>query len=542
MKTSRLIAVLVFICFVPNVALAATPYIPTYAVSVAIPMYARPSSVLPIPKVTSYTYNQLGNMLTKMRVVFGEKLMNNYFTRGLDMASGKRWYSIYTGAVRADRNGVPVLLSEGSKGIQGIDGVFLQFDAKGNPSNAMVIESKFGSSQQRQTRTGLQGSLEYNAPRLRVASEYYERLSEHIRNGNIKLVSGQPPRGSEVVSVPLSDKKSVVLWWDNSQGKYCYSDNSIDPKVITSQSNKMAKFLRGMADGKILYNNRLFRTQVKGNILNVAIESLSPNGVAERHLVNLSKPYAELLPNVQKSVKKALIAAKLEQYRKLYKGLPEKEIELLAQKDIEALEKQGRIFDAVKREGFNQMRFAWGAAGKVALKSGVIGATMALAFRTVASLWYGLPFDYVGFAKDAAIGFISAGGGTLAIIGVNYFLEKQLLTSSQSLLMKMIPQKWFTPVAGLAGGLIATAIFSYGYAFLYGTGWTEANRMMITGSVATVVASGISSLFALSGLLSLGVGFVTYAAVASLFSSVWAFYDERERIDSLKDLVYSYHD
>lgn len=65
--------------------------------------------------------------------------------------------------------------------------------------------------------------------------------------------------------------------------------------------------------------------------------------------------------------------------------------------------------------------------------------------------------------------------------------------------------------------------------------------MMITGSVSTVVAGGISSFFALSGLLSFGVGFVTYAAVASLFSSVWAFYDERERIDSLKDLVYSYH-
>ena len=541
MKTSRLIAVLVFICFVPNVALAATPYIPTYAVSVAIPMYARPS-VLPIPRVTSYTSNQLGNMLTKMRGVFGEKLMNNYFTRGLDMASGKRWYSIYTGAVRADRNGVPVLLSEGSKGIQGIDGVFLQFDSKGNPSNAMVIESKFGSSQQRQTRTGLQGSLEYNAPRLRVASEYYERLSEHIRNGNIRLVSGQPPRGSEVVLVPLSDKKSVVMWWDKSQGKYCYSDNSIDPKVITSQSNKMAKFLRSMADGKILYNNRLFRTQVKGNILDVAIESLSPNGVAERHLINLSKPYAELSLELQGSVKNALIAAKLEQYRKLYKGLPEEEIRLLATKDIEVLEKQGRIFDAVKREGFNQMRFAWGAAGKVALKSGVIGAAIALAFRTVASLWYGLPFDYVDFAKDTAIGFISAGGGTLATTGVNYFLEKQLLTSSQSLLMKMIPQKWFTPVAGITGGLIATAIFSYGYALLYGTGWTEANRMMITGSVATVAASGISYLFALSGLWSFGVGFVTYAVVASLFSSVWAFYDERERIDSLKDLVYSYHD
>ena len=541
MKASRLIAVLVLICFVPNVALAAAPYIPTYAVSVAIPMYARPS-VLPIPRVTSYTSNQLGNMLTKMRGVFGEKLMNNYFTRGLDMASGKRWYSIYTGAVRADRNGVPVLLSEGSKGIQGIDGVFLQFDSKGNPSNAMVIESKFGSSQQRQTRTGLQGSLEYNAPRLRVASEYYERLSEHIRNGNIRLVSGQPPRGSEVVLVPLSDKKSVVMWWDKSQRKYCYSDNSIDPKVITSQSNKMAKFLRSMADGKILYNNRLFRTQVKGNILDVAIESLSPNGVAERHLINLSKPYAELSLELQGSVKNALIAAKLEQYRKLYKGLPEEEIRLLATKDIEVLEKQGRIFDAVKREGFNQMRFAWGAAGKVALKSGVIGAAIALAFRTVASLWYGLPFDYVDFAKDTAIGFISAGGGTLATTGVNYFLEKQLLTSSQSLLMKMIPQKWFTPVAGITGGLIATAIFSYGYALLYGTGWTEANRMMITGSVATVAASGISYLFALSGLWSFGVGFVTYAVVASLFSSVWAFYDERERIDSLKDLVYSYHD
>ena len=526
MKFSRLIAVLVLICFVPNVALAANPYIPAGS------------------RVTSYTTNQIGNMLTKMRGVFGEELMNNYFTRGLDMASGKRWYSMYTGAVRADRNGVPVLLSEGSKSTQGIDGLFLQFDSKGRISNAMVIESKYGLSQQRQTKNGLQGSLEYNAPRLRTASEYYARLSKHIRNGNIKLVSGQPPRGSEVVSIPLSDKKSVVMWWDKSQGKYCYSDNSIDPKNIISKSDTIAKYLRGMADGKIIYNNRLFRTSIKGNVLDISIESLAPNGESEKHLINLSKPYANLSSELQKSVKDAFIVAKLEQYRKLYRGIgiSDAEIEKMVIKDIERLEKHGRIYDALKEEGFKNLRFAWGATGKVALKSGAIGAAMALAFRTAASLLYGLQFDYVGFAKDALIGFTSAGGGTFATIGVNYFLEKQLLTSSQSLLMKMIPQKWFSPVAGMAGGLIATAIFSYGYAFLYGTGWTQANRMMITGSVATVVASGISSFFALSGLFSLGVGFVTYAAVASLFSYVWAFYDERERIESLKDLVYSYHD
>lgn len=541
MKISRFVAVLILLCFVPNVALAATPYIPVYAGSAVIPMYSRPS-VFPVPQVTSYTTNQIGNMSTKMKGIFGEELMNNYFTRGLDMASGKRWYSIQTGAVRADRNGVPVLLSEGSKSIQGIDGLMLQFDSKGNISNGMVIESKYGSSLQRQTRTGLQGSLEYNAPRLRAASEYYARLSKHIRDGNIKLVSGQPPRGSEVVQIPLSDKKSVTLWWDKSQGKYFYSDNSIDTKNIISKSNTIAKYLRGMADGKIAYNNRLFKTSIKGNFLNISMESLDPNGVTERHLMNLLKPYAELSAKLQESVKDAFIAAKLEQYRKLYIGISDAEIENMARKEIERLENQGRIYDALKKDGFNDLRFAWGAAGKVALKSGAIGAAMALAFRTAASLWYGLSFDYVDFAKDALIGFTSAGGGTLTTIGVNYFLEKQLLTSSQSLLMRMIPQKWFAPVAGMAGGLIATAIFSYGYAFLYGTGWTQANRMMITGSVATLVASGVSSFFALSGLFSFGVGFVTYAVVSSLFSYVWASFDERERIDSLKDLVYSYHD
>mgnify|MGYP007070042547 CR=1 FL=1 len=76
----------------------------------------------------------------------------------------------------------------------------------------MVGEAKFGSSQQNKTSTGLQGSKEYNTQRLRAAAKNYQRLADHISNGNIKLISGQPPKGVREVKLPLTDKKSISFW------------------------------------------------------------------------------------------------------------------------------------------------------------------------------------------------------------------------------------------------------------------------------------------------------------------------------------------
>ena len=546
-KTSKFIAVIVLIFFISNTALAATPYIPSYNYSGSAMLSINAHHIL-----NYYDTNQLrGIFISKAKGVFGESVMNNYFTRGLDLASDKRWYSF--NAPVGSKNGMPILLAEGAKGVQGIDGAYIQFNSKGDPTSAQIVESKFGSSRQKPSQTGLQGSLEYNAPRIKVIAQHYERLSQHIQNGNIKLVSSQLPKNTEVISIPLSDKKSVKLWWDGSQKKYLYSDSSVEPEKILSQSNKISTYLNAISEGRILYKNRLFKVNVESNgALNVSIIDLKDNGHTEKLFSHVSGKFSELPKDMRKVAKDSLFASRLDSLKKLYNGVPEKELKRIAQKEVERLEKNDRnLSDAFKTEGIKRLPFSWSTAGKMALRSGTWGAISAVGFRLVGSLCYGLPLnDFSGFAKDAAIGFTSAAAGTFTTTGVNFLLKKTLMTSSQSLIAKMAPttiEKLTGVASGIAGGLVATAIFSYGYAFLYGTGWQQANRMMISGSVATVVASSVTYgvgtlLAATSGWFSFGASTVAYFAVSYLFSKVWTSLDEKERIDKVEALIYSYHD
>lgn len=519
-RASRFIAALVIVFFIPNAVLAASPYIPSYqhAASILLPILAKPT-------LKYYPSNQLRGMINSMKGNFGESIMNNYFTRGLDMASGKHWYSIY----------------KGSGKIQGIDGLFMQCDSRGNITSILAGESKYGTSQQHRTSDGaLQGSFAYNAKRLQETAQYYRKFSDSIRGGNIKLVTGNPPKGAEVTIIPISDKKSVQVWFNKARNQYCYSDASVDTQTLRSQSSKMSIILDAAADGRFPYKSRLFRTEILGNNnLKITITELNAAGAKEQVIEHVSGSYAKLPENMKLIVNESLGSELKNSYRKLYgSSISDKEIERLVEKRVESLTKGVELSKAFDMKS---LPFPWKAALKNSAVAGLIGAGISAGIRLGVSLWKDQPVNFWDIAKDSSIGFASASGGFLTTQGIEFSLNKAFMTSSQNLITKMLPQTFVKPIAVIAGGIIASAIFSVGYGLAYGD-WKQSVRMFEAGATATVASGVVVSLLGVTGWMSGGVSIAVYAGVSFILGSYWSDLDEKERLDNIEALLYSYDD
>ena len=90
-RVSRCIAALVLLCFLPSATMAGgKPYIPAAVSSVTAGAYIARQ----VPMIQANMWNA-----KHISGVFAENYMHNYFNRGLDLASGKRWYSLDPGAV-----------------------------------------------------------------------------------------------------------------------------------------------------------------------------------------------------------------------------------------------------------------------------------------------------------------------------------------------------------------------------------------------------------------------------------------------------------
>ena len=541
-KISQWIAVIVLLCFLPNTAIAGNrPYVPAAVSSMTAGTYVARQ----VPNMLANTWNLLANTWNPRHLTgsFGEHFMHNYFNRGLDLASGKHWYSLDPGAVQTVKGEVR-LLSEGKEGRQGIDGLLMQFDSRGNPRSLMVSESKFGSSQQGITQTGFQGSKEYNTQRLRAAAQNWQRLAKHISNGNIQRISGEPPRGVKEIKIPLSDKESIAVWWDEGSGKYLYNDSSVTPDKMKSQANKIARYIQGCADGLIDYRSRLFRTRIRDGKLECSIYDLNSNGSKSNRFEHIFKPYEELTAQQRQAIKDAIIGARTEFYMKK-SGLNENEALKRATADVKKAEKRGTITELVK-DTTKSITFDWKGSTKISLYSGFIAAGFSAVFSIGRNLWNGEQIDYQGVARDSLLGFASASGGVLAGLGMTHIIQKHMVTSSQSLISKMLPK-----LSGLTGVLVASAIFSYGYA-LWNTGnLSDGNKMMVTSVAMSGVgwATGQSVGWALSALgiggkVASVLGFAGPVIAVILAGQLYAKYEEYQennrRFEHLRTLVYSY--
>lgn len=526
MKNMRIIAGIVLACFVPSVAFAGCrPYIPASAsaLSSALTTMQSSPSVIMNSRFSVSPANFRGN--------FAESLAGSYLTSGADLSSGKAWYSLDPGAVMVKHGGTMTLLDPSKTGRAGFDGLFMQFNSKGNPTDVMILESKFGSSQLGQTKYfGKQMSDAWVRSRAEKTALHYKRMSKLIDGGRIQRSKVSPASAKisgKVTQVPINNKEGVSIWYDTSKGCYVYySERPVSDKVLKHAADKVAQFMEGVADGKVTPRKVLWHVDAKQGSITVTRESINANGEvirgSRRTIDILSKPYAQLSPNNQALIDDAVINSISKQH---YGYMPEDLARQQAKIDWETAKAHGKAEQFIREYNPDKPKFAWKTAGASALKSGLIGAAFALVFSAGAnlfsSMYYGADFDYKSVFQDAALGFLSAGAGTFAGIGTNY-----LLSNSQSLLAQMIPQKFSALFSGSVSVLIASAIFSYGYALLHGGNLSEGNRLMITGMAATTAGAlagyAILQTAMLVGTASTGTAISTLSgAVATKAAMAW---------------------
>ncbi len=515
------IAILVLICFLPNTSFAGNlPYIP----ALASPLSATLNTINDVPNFMLQSRFSISP--SNFRGNFGENLMRNYFTSGADLSNNKAWYSLDPGAIMVKHGGTMALLDPSKTGRAGFDGLFMQFNSKGNPTGVMISESKFAGSFLGQTKYfGKQMSDEWVRSRAAKTALHYKRLSRLIDTGRIQRSNVSPVTAKisgKVTQIPISNNKSVLLWWDKDSGSYVYSSNEIISNTkLLQATDKIARMMEGVAKGNITPKKLLWHVDAKkGNIL-VTREILDTNGDVihgSRRVIDiLSKPYARLSLQNQALVDESVIDAISKQK---YKYLPEDLARKQAIIDWETAKKNNNAERFISEYNPDSTKFAWHTAGSIALKAGMIGGIFALAF-SLASQVSNNKFDYNTVLKDVALGFVSSGISTFAGTGTSY-----LLSNSQSLLAQMIPPKFSRVIGGSVSGLIASAIFSYGYAFLSGGSFRDANRMMVTGvtaSIAGTIASyAILQTVMLVGTASTGTAISTLSgAVATKAAMAW---------------------
>ena len=573
------VAILVLICFLPSTSFAGNlPYIP----AVASPLSATLNTINDAPNFL--LQSRFSVSPSNFRGNFGENLMKSYFTSGADLSSSKTWYSLDPGAIMVKHGGAMALLDPSKTGRAGFDGLFMQFNSKGNPTGVMISESKFAGSFLGQTKYfGKQMSDEWVRSRAAKTALHYKRLSRLIDAGRIQHSNIFPVTAKisgKITQIPISNKESVFLWWDKNSGSYVYySDKVISNTKLLQATDKIARMMDGVAEGNITPRKVLWHVDAKNGSILVTRENLDANGDVIRgsgEVINsLSKPYAKLSSQNQALVDESVIDAISKQK---YKYLPEDLAREQARFDWEIAKKHGKAEQFISEYNPDQTKFAWRTATNTALKAGFIGGIFALVF-SAASQAYDSKFDYKAILKDVVLGFLSSGMGTFVGTGASY-----LLSNSQSLLSQMIPQKFSRLVGGSVSGLIATAIFSYGYALWNGRSFRDANRMMITGVAATVTgtiasyailqtamlvgtASTGTAISTLSGAVAtkaamawLGGGAVSaggfgmtggaivlsggtlvfVVAVTAAISYGWSLLDESNRIEHLKSLIEAY--
>lgn len=484
MKKIRWIAACVLITFLPHAVFAGSvPYIPATVspFATALTVATETPAMLYASRLSSSSRNFTGNVTENMMRLF----FNN------SMASGKVWYPLDPGSTQVKPGGAIALLDPSKSGRAGFDGLYVQFDKRGNPSGVMVAESKFGSSHLGDTKyDGRQMSDKWIRRRASKTAEHYGEIS--LKVDGIKPISRSSlvpsSTSKEITVVPLPKGQKVFIWHEKGLGYVYYSDKPVDLQVLAKQVNKIGQYMEGVARGKIEPRKVLWRLRVKKNSFVVTSEHLDAKGNTIPGTVKqinvLSKPYAELSPSHKALVDEAVTSAIREQYGNSSK----REI---AMRDYKTAKEQNRVGAFLKKHNLEQPRWPWRLAGKIALKAGAWGAIMGLGFHVLNRLFSGEAVNFHQMTKEITLSAVSAAGGALAGAGISYFVEKQMLTSSQSLLATMYP-RWLKSsrlLGGLGGGIIATLIFSYGYALLNGGRIEDGNRMFLTGIASSVVAS-----------------------------------------------------
>lgn len=361
---------------------------------------------------------------------------------------------------------------------QGIDNIWVKFDANGNPRGLIVGETKFENENLKDTKDGRQGSRSWAKPRLKKAAGFYRKRYEAA------IKSGRNPNDSDV-------RKLRVL----------------------------EKYLSAAADGKWDYRVRLIKVELTANnelVFKDYLLDADGNKVpgTENRIISRSGLSVKEITIIKDEL--------IEEIKRKNPNLTYSEASSMAD-DI--MKKEKSIRYAINSTKFGKTQIVKSAGGAF-----VGGAIIAGGIDSILQLSGDDDFDVERTIKTAVLGGASSVAGDLTSIGMaRLLLSNQRIHASTAKIAQMIgvkPQHVGSAMTSASAGAVSSVVFAYGgYALgLYDA--TTANRMAVAGVAGTAAGSiaSTATLAAIStwGMASTGTAICTlHGAVASNATLAW---------------------
>ena len=392
-------------------------------------------------------------------------------------------------------------------GPQGFDHLFVKTDLNGNPTGLIVGESKFNTSRLGQTRDGIQMGQKWIGKRLTALGSRYISIANETTIFTNREMPLNPNRS---VSVSLKSGKYRHFWKNKSTDSWNFSGTSSELKEAQRIAKNYGVYIQKAGEGRISYRSRIFNIIPKGSDLNIAIyDAKNINGkINIQELPLLSKLELKnvldtrgCLPNNAKDE----IAKKLQ-----------------AKLNVSTNEAKKLADDMQKYYTPNQIIEQKSLIAET-MKTSAIAASIATGVDFAIQLITEEQIDYKRLALIGGSTFIGVSTAqAIQILLTTPYMSNAIynisapLNCSNSLLTSSISSS--------VGGVVTTALISYGMYFCGYLDLKSANRSMIVGTSSVMLSSlaayGTMSLIAAYGTASTGTAIATLSGAAATNASL----------------------
>ena len=377
----------------------------------------------------------------------------------------------------------------------------MRFDRNGNPKGLLVGEAKFGTSRLGATADGKQMGPMWRASRLALTAQRYAAAASEFKTGNFLRSSSPPSSAERCTNIPIGRNSEVTVWFDKRTNKWTlYTTDDVSGSEIARQLYKTSVYLQKAADGIIAHKARVFSVKVIGRNL-LEISSINADtgqieGGTER--VSFNDLPLDMQGRLKQNLVDAIAESMLRQSKKNGIRMEPEQAEKHAKAVVKQAEKENRVPKLIKkyspRIGWSPRiglrAAAWGGGG---------GAVLAGVFDLATQLYVTGTVDWERTGTMSLLGGASGASGAWIGAQLQYALmtetSQRFLSESAARIAGMQLSSGtlhsISQIAGgLGGGVVASAIFSYGSYFLGYSDLRTANRAMIEGTAGTAVGVG----------------------------------------------------
>lgn len=383
-------------------------------------------------------------------------------------------------------------------GRQGFDHLFVRIKPNGS-YNFMVGESKYGSSQLGITQGNVrQMSWNWIHARANKLGDAYINVAKQTNVSYRRL----PFFNSGIKSYDVIVNGQKVTFWRDSNGNWYFTGNVNQLKQAQQEAAKMGHALKTSE-----IQARLFRIRKSGDDVIITIDHVKSNKNGSD--VQIIKGKSIVLKDVlSKHISDEELKRQIaEELKRNFPGMREAEIRELTD-DLARRYRNGTLLEnaqSVVKSVALQSLIAGGIAG---------GLDLFLQLVTQKDVnWKRVGVAAVGAAVGAACGQILAIG----------LIKTRAGATTVRCIAHMAGLKSFSllrnSLAGTAGGLITTAITSYGAAIWGYASWKDANRDFVAGTVGVaggaLAGTATTSLVAAFGTCGTGTAISSLSGAAA---------------------------